>query len=109
MKYINLTPHDINIVTAEGKKVNFPKSGKVAGIKEVNGVFNGLVRSDNLSDVQGLPKPQKGVIYIVSMPTLLAVRASGDGRKDLVCPITRGAGVVKKNGQIISVPGLRTF
>ena len=106
MNYINLTPHDINL--NNGTKI--PKDGKIAGLKEENGDWEGLIRKDKLTDVENLPSPVENTIYIVSMPTLLGLRAGGDNRQDVVCPITRGEGVQKnEKGWIISVPGFRIF
>lgn len=107
MYYINLMPHDIRF--NDGTKVE--KSGKVAGVREKTGEFIGDVRQDKLGEVENLPAPLEGYMYIVSMPTLLALRASGDSRTDVVCPITRGEGVKRHpdTGVIVSVPGLRTF
>lgn len=105
--FVNLTPHNINL----NDGTVFPKSGTVAGVGEQNGEFVDGIRQDSLSGITGLPDPVEGTIFIVSMPTLMGLRAMGSERKDVVTPITRGEGVVKhpKEGFIISVPGLRTF
>lgn len=106
MDFINLTPHNITL----NDNTVIEKSGIIANIHEDVGEMEGLIRIDSLSSVEGIPQPENGKIYIVSMPTLLALRASGDNRQDVVCPITRGEGVVKdQDGRIFSVPGFRTF
>ena len=106
MEFVNLTPHELKL----NNGTTVPKSGKIAGIKEKNGEWIGLVRSDELLEIENLPSSKEGVIYVVSMPTLLGLRASGNDRQDVVCPITRGEGVIKnKKGYIVSVPGFRVF
>lgn len=104
---VNLTPHDITL----NDGTVFPKSGTVAGVGEQNGEFVNGIRQDSLTEITGLPEPQEGTVYIVSMPTLMGLRAMGSERTDVVTPITRGEGVVKhpEKGFIVSVPGLRTF
>lgn len=105
MKYVNLTPHDINLPSRVIKK-----SGIIAQIKEIRGHIEKGLRTDNLSEVTGIPPAKKDTVYIISMPTLLALRAGGENRSDVYCPITRGEGVIKnEKGHIIQVPGLRTF
>lgn len=107
MNYVNLTPHDINL--NDGTKIE--KSGKIAGIQEETGGFVDGIRQDKLGGVENIPAAQKDTKYIVSMPTLLALRASGDNRTDVVCLITRGKDVKRhpEKGNVISVPGFRTF
>lgn len=107
MTFINLTPH--NITFNDGTVI--PKSGAVAGIKEEPGEKINNIRQDKLAGIENLPDPKEGYCYIVSMPTLVALRALGDDRNDVVTPITRGEGVKKhpEKGFIVSVPGLRTF
>ena len=110
MKFINLTPHIINI-KREGFEKSYKPSGIVAGIKELKGEFNvDMIREDELTTIENLPTKKELTYYVVSMPTLLAMRSMGDNRKDVVTPISRGEGVVKdEKGRIFSVPGFRTF
>ena len=107
MNYINLTPHDI--VLNDGTV--YVKTGTVAGVAETHGAVVDGIRHDQLAGVENLPPPKGGATYIVSMPTLMGMRACGSTRSDVVTPITRGPGVRKhpEKGFIISVPGLRTF
>jgi len=74
VKLINLTPHPINLVTHTGSTLEIAPSGQVARLGEhysdvsrvdVDGARIRLVRK-GLNDVQGLPDPQEGVLYIVS-------------------------------------------
>lgn len=106
MQYINLTPHLIRLNS--GKE--YPPSGKVAHIEESIGEYDGLIRYDRLGEITGLSQPSPGTYFIVSMPVLMALKILDIEREDVICPITRGDGVVKSSdGQIYSVPGFRTF
>jgi len=51
-------------------------------------------------DITGLPDPEDGVVYIVSLLVLQAT-----DRTDVVAPASGHPGVVRKDGQIWSVPG----
>ena len=96
-KFINLTPHTINITNGAA----YAASGVVARVGSTHTPFdeNG-VASIQWGEVTGLPEPQEGVIYIVS-----ALVAQAAKRSDVVSPASGHPDVVRVNGQIISVPG----
>ena len=84
MQFINLTAHTINEITTG---LAIPPSGRVARVKastiksaEHAGV---PIYSSTFGDVEGLPKPQPNIIYIVSALALNAVPAD---RLDVVSP-----------------------
>src|SRR5690606_18546828 len=86
MRIVNLTPHPVTLVTANGDEVviqpeetpvRIPTTATPAG--EVNGI---PVVEERLGDADSvLPAPQPGVVYVVSRP--VAERAN---RPDLVVP-----------------------
>lgn len=102
MQLVNLTPHDLNIHTGNGI-VDVPPSGVVARVSVVNvdvGYANGIpLRAARFGDVQGLPAPAKGVLYIVSG----IVRDRVHYRSDVASP---GALVRNDAGQPIGCDGL---
>lgn len=100
MKFLNLTPHCINVVTASGEELfSIPASGSLARcIEQVEaaGSVEGvpLVRK-SFGSVEGLPEPVDGVLYIVSGLVLSALAGS---RSDVVAP---GNPVRDDSGRII--------
>lgn len=83
MKIINLTPHDINIIT-ESDTITFPASGVVARVsttRETVREINGMpVNRTVFGQVIGLPEEKEGTFYIVSLATAKAAA----GRSDLL-------------------------
>lgn len=87
MKIINLTPHKVTIVNAEGASImEIPVSGIIARVTcetvqvgEIEGI---PVTETSYSEVTGLPDPSKEIIYIVS--SLVAQRCSN--RNDVFIP-----------------------
>ena len=71
MKIMNLTPHRIDFVTADGSPLmSVEPSGTVARVSvktETIGEVAGIpVTKSVYSDIVDLPAPQEGVVYIVS-------------------------------------------
>lgn len=87
-KFVNLTPHDVNVVKADGQIVTFPRSGNVARCaqtrKDVDLIGGIIISVVKFGDVQDLPDPQFGVWFIVSA----LVRDAVPHRKDLLSPGT---------------------
>lgn len=102
MAIINLTPHDITIISAAGNSV-FPATGKVARVavnsSEIGNVAGIPVMKNFYSDVEGLPDPEKGTYYLVSKIVADAV----PDRDDVLIP---NDSVRDENGRII---GCRNF
>jgi len=97
MKFINLTPHAINL----NDGTILPASGMLCRISSTHTDFD----INGVCDIQwgvvgGLPDPEAGVIYIVSGIVAGAVR-----RPDVVSPATGHANTVRRDGLIVSVPG----
>lgn len=103
-KIINLTPHNVVIVT-ETREITIPISGTVARVeqtliplKTVRGI---PLMQAQWGAVTDLPAEQDGVLYIVS--ALVANAAKEQGRNDCVCPAQF---VRNEQGQIIGAKAL---
>lgn len=86
MRIINLTPHAVTLVTANGDEVVIPPEENPVRIPTTTapaGEVNGIpVVEERLGDADSvLPAPQPGVVYVVSRP--VAERAN---RPDLLVP-----------------------
>ncbi len=83
MIFKNLTSHSICEVTT-GQTI--PPSGVVARVKsstiKIGEHASAPIYTSTFGEVEGLPKPEEGVIYIVSALTLNAVA----NRTDVVAP-----------------------
>ena len=106
MKIINLTPHDINIVT-DSKTIIIEKSGKVVRVlekcEETTAIDNIPVVIKKYTEIVDLPEPTKDVIYLVSIIVLQQIK----GRKDCYTPDTGPDSVIRnESGQIIGVKRL---
>jgi hypothetical protein len=84
MRFINLTPHTLNVFDEEGKAqvAEIPPSGTVA---RVDTVYKGVGTVDNIplfesvyGEVKNLPTPDGETMYIVSTPLRLACPERGD-------------------------------
>jgi hypothetical protein len=95
MTFLNFTPH--TILLNDGRE--FPSMG-VARVSNTFTPMKDCLCTVQYGDVQGLPEPQEGVLYIVSAMVLAA-----SDRKDLVAPATGHPECIRENGFIKSVPG----
>ena len=90
---INLTPHDCTIFDGDSVVAVIPPSGSLARCRqEIHDLpaveFDfGSVRSGvkTLGEIQGLPDPEEGKIFFVSLA--VAQKAWELGRTDVVCPL----------------------
>lgn len=105
---INLTPHDINVLTKEScsnleqdskTKQWIADSAEPVRIIKSSGIARVLVSSqyaDSVDEIpvqkpvygkiEGLPEYQKDIVYIVSLLTVSAARAQGRTTADLYTP-----------------------
>lgn len=99
-KFINCTPHAI-VVT--GGETHQP-TGSIARVTATFSAFDADgVCEQVFGEVQNLPAPQEGVVYIVSGMVLSALASK---RTDVVAPATGHPQVVRnEKGHIVSVPG----
>lgn len=102
MKYVNLTAHTINEVTSG---MSIPTSGRVCRVKATTVKIKEHVGiplySTEFGEVEGLPEPVTGVMYIVSA---LALNAIDSSRTDCVAP---GNLQRNENGQPVGCVGFR--
>ncbi len=108
--FVNLTPHIVRFQFPDGTRVEFPSEGlaRVANIKgEPTSIeFGGKAMPVNsptmYGEVEGLPEPQDGVIYIVSL--IVVTQPSVAGRTDVVAPATGPTdGAIRVDGWIDAV------
>ena len=103
MKFVNLTPHEINIYSGEELVKTVPASGTVARCsqrEEVLGKIDGIfITKQVFGEVYGLPDQEEGVAYIVSR----IVEEALPMRDDLYIP---GPMVRDENGRVIGCRGL---
>ena len=91
-KFVNLTPHAVNLLLSD-REIVIPPFGtlarcsvdrQVVGSVEFEGALVPLIRTV-LGDLVGLPTPEEGTIYIVSLQA--AQCAAREGRSaDIVIP-----------------------
>jgi len=96
---VNLTPHAITFVDSNGDiALTVEPSGTIARVTTetiVTGICVGIpVTETKFGEVENLPEPQEGVVYIVS--SLVAQRCKG--RDDVFIP---NESVRDENGRII--------
>ena len=116
---INCTPHAINVRNAEtGVETVIPPSGTVARVSSTPGVklmpYHGHGYADcpvpvygpsSVGEVEGLPAPAPGTLYIVSA---LVLAACGYERPDVVGPGTgpNDGAIRNDKGHVVAVTRL---
>ena len=114
VKLVNLTPHEVVVLDdANNIVLRVPPSGKVARVatkEELVGTVNGVpVFRTTYGAIEGLPEPEPGTVYIVSLLVLQALQAHKIKRDDVVAPNTSptpNGAVRDAQGRII---GVRSF
>lgn len=106
MSFVNLTPHIITVVDADGAAVAvLPPDGTVARVATaaaVTAVVDGVdIFETSFGEVVGLPAPAPGVMWVTS--GVVAAHPGVRGRKDVVSP---GALVRGPDGQPVGCRGL---
>lgn len=97
-QFINLTPHKV-VLDIEGAVHSFEPSGVIARVEDnFEPAGHGLYKLSQ-GEVQNLPEPKSGIIYIVS-----AMVFNATDRHDVVAPAS-GLAHRDDQGRIISVPG----
>jgi hypothetical protein len=120
VKLVNLTSHELNVYNSEGKvilSIPPPKDtpiprvsikSEVVGTIDVDGV-EVPIRRVVYGDVEYLPLPEEGTIYVVSTFVTLALRDKGIKREDLLSPDTNTDSVIRdKDGRVLGVKYLQT-
>ncbi len=109
MIIVNLTPHEITVVSASGALV-LPVSGKIARVSTTRTPRPAIVTGEGheisvstivTGDVVGLPPPTEGTVFVVS-----AMVAGAVLRRDVFSPgdLVRDAG-----GVVIGCRGLTSY
>lgn len=103
-KLVNLTPHSLNIVAADGSTVYIPPDGnriaRVASTSVIVATVNGInISRQTFGKVMDLPDAQDDVVYIVSR----MVKDRVPDRDDVVVP---GVPFRDTDGKIIGAWGL---
>lgn len=103
MKIVNLTPHDLAVVLADESVCEIPKSGTVARVatkrepaRPIGGIQTFVT---TFGEVEGLPAPENGVVYVVS--GMVAARVPD--RPDVYAP---GELVRDAAGNVVGCRGL---
>ncbi len=119
MRLVNLTPHEV-VVEVDGIRISFPSEGnarvvvrqspyKTVCVDECDGrtVANIPLYLNLYGSVEGLPDPQPGTLYIVSLMVINALKAdTPDGiiRGDVISPDS-GPTAIRQDGKIVAVRG----
>ena len=102
MNFVNLTPHALNIVQADGSVYTLPPSGQTARVGTTRTVINEIdgieIYETQFGEVEGLPERNGQDLFIVS--ALVAQRAN---RADVYSP---GELVRDGDGKVIGCRGL---
>lgn len=105
MKFVNLTPHTLNIHLRNGEIMVLPPSGEVARIKmetRCTSITDGVeIFETKMGEVEGLPEFDPTKMIITSLVVKQAARAAG--RTDVYSP---GALVRDDQGRPIGCKGL---
>jgi hypothetical protein len=86
MKIINLTPHEVKVVTEDGTVVAaYPSEGSAwfAQVNTPTGEIDGVPTCKvTYGEAQGLPAPEAGKAYVVSYITIATLRLNGSRTTD---------------------------
>ena len=114
VRFINLTPHTVKIINSDDEIFPISPSGLLAR-RRFHQIPCGDLISDSghrvmttrliVGEVENLPAPQEGIVYITSSMVAQAVQ-----RVDVLSPDTSPMGAVRnENGNIIGVRALQHF
>jgi hypothetical protein len=108
MTLVNLTPHPLNLLGEDGTTREIPSSGiaRISMTTHQVGFIAGyrLVLLEP-GDIEGLPAPLPGVVYIVSALVAQAVPE----REDVVSPAASSGAIRDIEGYIVAVRGFVRF
>ena len=103
MEYINLTPHSINVRKVDGSSVIVPASGTICRVSvtmQPSFVEDGIqVYAPVYGDIQNLPLPEEGKVFIVSR----MIKDRCPDRADVRVP---GNLIRDEQGNVIGAEGL---
>jgi hypothetical protein len=114
MELINLTDFTIRLFDEDGQTVLLelptdPPSVVAAEIIEsVRPSDPPIIRRTHKVDVDDIPEPEEGVLFVVGFAVLQALKEMGVDRPDLVSPDTgRGSVIRDRHGRIVGVRRFR--
>lgn len=88
MKLVNLTPHDVNLCDNDGNLIEtVERSGSIARVSTTPGALEDwglsvpVAGPTTWGEIEGLPEPQEGVVYIASLFVAQIAK-----RRDVVSP-----------------------
>lgn len=115
MRLINLTPHEVTIALPDGRMITIPPSGRVARVSTVQEIIGTVETPDGYAipvvetrfgEIDGLPEPEDGTIYIVSS---LVAQAVAGRREDVMAPDTGPTALRDGDGRILAVRRLQIW
>lgn len=115
MKLINLTGRKLDIYNKEGKEiiVSIPSDGTATvqvSRTECGKVGDFALHRTKYGEIEGLPEPENGTIYIVNFFVLNALRYHNMDRSDCVSPDTAAQSVIRNEyGHVIGIRGFQTI
>ena len=90
MKIVSLLKHDVNIINAHGEIITIKPTGVICDCRTREEVLPELseegltIVRQCYGEINNLPEPQEGVLYLVSTLTMQAALAQG--RRDFCAP-----------------------
>lgn len=109
-KFINCTPHRINVLTKDGIVTHFMPSDIIPRLSEVEKTSDldiGIeVVNKEYGEIEGLPKEEDGTYLIVSTMVLEANKKIKTPREDLLAPNTGKTAIRNEAGHIDYVVSL---
>lgn len=89
MNFVNLTPHELNIYNRDGEHVtDIEPSGDTVRVDVSRDVVDEIgdipILETEYGEVDGLPEPEEGVVYIVS--GFVKTHPSVESREDVYSP-----------------------
>ncbi len=113
MKIVNLTPHEI-VVLSQGIEVRYPPTSPSARViverRHISTIQDGdtviPVYGQIFGKVENVPPPRDGTMYIVSAMVLSALKLDPLHHDDVVAPDTSPEGAIRDaDGKIVAVKG----
>jgi len=120
-KFVNLTPHEIKIITTSGREIIVPPSGKVFRLEEEDEAMGDIEGIEVVRRTFKVPAEAKEMfddpeaVYIVSLPALMALKTVRKEHPELmdivtICAPDTGAGAVRdEQGRIVGTRRLITI
>lgn len=113
MKLINVTGRNLDIYDKDGKEIVTTILSEGAATVQVSRTECGKVGDFALhrteyGEIEGLPEPEDGIVYIVNFFVLNALRYHGIQRNDCVSPDTAFQSAVRdEQGHVIGIRGFQ--